>query len=108
MRARWLPAASAAHHGDLFGLALILQHHEFVTGVSNAVESWTSTGRPGVTSSTLWPRVVEHGPHPAVLGAADKIVSHLQGALQHQDRAHRTPALIQAGLNDMAGGRRLG
>ena len=109
MRARrGFPLLLLAHHGDLFGLALILQHHELVPGVGNTVESLHFHRHPRGHLFHLLTPVVEHGPHPAVLGAADEVVPHLQGALQHQDRAHRAPAFVQPGLDDVARGRHVG
>ena len=68
----------------------------------------TCAGTDGVGLGDGHAGEVEHGLDLAVRFAADEGVAHVQGAALHQDGGHRAATHVQLGLDDHAGGRRLG
>ena len=85
---------------DRLGLLLVLHDVELVTGGADRLEADDFDGRcrPGLVQRAA--EIVQHRANTAVLRTRDHVLAALQGALLHQERRHRTAALLQARLDD--------
>ncbi len=93
-----LPLLLLAHHGDLLGLALIFQHLELVSGLGHAVEPLDFHRQSRGHLVHLVAPVVEQGPHPAVLRAADKVIALASGCLPAPAPCPPGPGLCPAAI----------
>ncbi|KAG0732793.1 hypothetical protein G6F23_013970 [Rhizopus arrhizus] len=88
--------------GNVLGQALVLDHHEVITGFRHAgqAQDLHRDGRAG--ELRLLAGFVEQRTHAAVLDAAHQVVALLQAALLHQHGSDRATALVQTGFDDQA------
>ena len=101
---RLVAQLAGAELGDLAGAAFVLHRDERLAGRRHAGQAedlhrrrWSRLGdRAGL--------VVQHGAHPAPLGAGDHDVALPQRALLHQHRRHRTAAAVQPAFDHRAFG----
>ena len=86
-------------------LALVLEHTELVTGVGHGLQAQDLNGVGGTGLGDGAALGVEHGADAAVGEAGDKRIAHVQGTAGHEHSSDRAAALVELGLEDVAGGK---
>ena len=86
-------------------LALVLEHAELVTGVGHGLQAQDLNGVGGTGLGDGAALGVEHGADAAVGEAGDKRIAHVQGTAGHEHSSDRAAALVELGLEDVAGGK---
>ena len=105
---RDLAVLALAERGDFTRTTLVGQDHEVIARLRHLGQTlqFHRDGRTrGLNGLAI---LVQHGTHPAITGAGQHHVATRQGAALHQDRGHRTAALVKARLNDDTFGSGLG
>ncbi len=92
--------ARGAQFRHLAGAALVRHRQDVVTGIGGSGQTQHLHRDRGTGGLDGVAGLVEHGPHPAVLAAADDHVAAPQRSGLHQDGGHRAAALVQAGFHD--------
>ena len=86
-------------------LALVLEHAELVAGVGHGLQAQNldSVGGTGLGDGAALG--VEHGTDAAIGKAGDQRIAHVQGTAGHEHGSDRATALVELGLEDVAGGK---
>ena len=94
--------------GQLAGIALVLEHAELVAGDRDAVQA-QDLDRVGRRSALdMLTARVDQRTDASVGRAGDDSVARMQRAALHEHGGHRAAALVEVGLDDEAGGQRIG
>lgn len=91
--------------GEGTSLALVLEHAELVTGVGHGLQAQDLDGVGGTGLGDGATLGVEHGADAAVGKAGDQRIAHVQGTAGHEHGSDRAAALVELGLEDVAGGK---
>ena len=94
--------------GQLAGHTFISHGVEIVAGLRHLAHTDNLHRDGGTGLRELLPLGVGHGTDAANGGTGDDDIALVEGAVLHQQRGHRTAALIQPGLNDRAVGGAVG
>ena len=91
--------------GELARVAVVLEHAELVTGVGHGLQAQDldGVGRTGLGDGAALG--VEHGADAAIGEAGNQRIAHVQGTAGHEHGSDRAAALIELGLEDVAGGK---
>ena len=91
--------------GQGASLALVLEHAELVAGVGHGLQAQDLDGIGGAGLGDGVTLGVEHGANAAVGKAGDQRIAHMQGTAGHEHGSDRAAALVELGLEDVAGGK---
>ena len=91
--------------GELARVAVVLEHAELVTGVGHGLQAQDldGVGRTGLGDGAALG--VEHGADAAIGEAGNQRIAHVQGTAGHEHGSDRAAALVELGLEDVAGGK---